>query len=252
MDGTSHIIGNSYNFGQFTLSPMPNPALILPLHPEPYAIYPFIHSFSNIRRSADQLRPVMIPDVLPGDLPPGAAFSMVAGDFLDVYGQGKENFERWDVVVTCYFIDTAKNIMEYMEVIRRALKPGGVWINIGPLLYHFENSPGEFSIELSLEEVKDVACKLGFRFEVCLRCLTLFPLVPSSSQTLVNIFNINIIQFCLFPSSPSPLDPTLDGIDGCSDVHVQPGHDAAVPVRVRILDGGERVVRLGRRNILCT
>ncbi|RUP42673.1 N2227-like protein [Jimgerdemannia flammicorona] len=144
-----------------------------------YAIYPFIHSFSNIRRSADQLRPVMIPDVLPGDLPPGAAFSMVAGDFLDVYGQGKENFvallrscflvsaapERWDVVVTCYFIDTAKNIMEYMEVIRRALKPGGVWINIGPLLYHFENSPGEFSIELSLEEVKDVACKLGFRFE---------------------------------------------------------------------------------------
>lgn len=36
----------------------------------------------------------------------------------------------------------------------------------GPLLYHFENTPGEMSVELSLEEVKDVARKIGFRFEV--------------------------------------------------------------------------------------
>ncbi|RUS15456.1 N2227-like protein-domain-containing protein [Endogone sp. FLAS-F59071] len=179
-----------------------------------HAIYPFIHSFSNVRRADDQLRPVMIPDVLPGNLPRGGDFSMVAGDFLEVYGLGKENLEKWDVVVTCFFIDTAKNVMEYMDVVRRVLKPNGVWINIGavvsasfkeflvvsllcgcgndlfsaiaelhigwggffscwhwtfvyegPLLYHFENTPGEMSVELSLEEVKDVARKIGFRFE---------------------------------------------------------------------------------------
>lgn len=32
----------------------------------------------------------------------------------------------WDAVVTCFFIDTAHNIVEYLEVIARALKPGGV------------------------------------------------------------------------------------------------------------------------------
>lgn len=32
----------------------------------------------------------------------------------------------WDAVVTCFFIDTAHNIVEYLEVIARVLKPGGV------------------------------------------------------------------------------------------------------------------------------
>ena len=32
----------------------------------------------------------------------------------------------WDSVVTCFFIDTAHNVVEYLEVIARALKPGGV------------------------------------------------------------------------------------------------------------------------------
>jgi hypothetical protein len=32
----------------------------------------------------------------------------------------------WDAVVTCFFIDTAHNIVEYIEIIARILKPGGV------------------------------------------------------------------------------------------------------------------------------
>lgn len=63
-------------------------------------------------------------------------------------------------------MDTAKNIIEYMEVIRNTLKQGGTWINIGPLLYHFEDSSaGDTSIELSLESVKRVAQELGFEFK---------------------------------------------------------------------------------------
>ncbi len=34
--------------------------------------------------------------------------------------------EAWDAVVSCFFIDTAHNIVEYLEVIAKALKPGGV------------------------------------------------------------------------------------------------------------------------------
>lgn len=75
----------------------------------------------------------------------------------------------WDAVVTCFFIDTAHNIVEYLEVISRALKPGGVWINLGPLLYHFAAettySPEEMSLELSLEDVKKVAANLGLILE---------------------------------------------------------------------------------------
>ncbi|KAI9015237.1 N2227-like protein-domain-containing protein [Phycomyces nitens] len=123
---------------------------------EQYEIYPFIHSFSNIKSTQAQLTPVRVPDIVPGNLPPDADFSMVAGDFLEVY--------RGDNV-TCFFIDTAKNILEYIETIHRILKTGGTWINIGPLLYHFEDSIEESSVELSLQELRQVVIDMGFSFK---------------------------------------------------------------------------------------
>ena len=39
--------------------------------------------------------------------------------------------DEWDCVVTCFFIDTAHNVIEYLEKIYHILKPGGYWINIG-------------------------------------------------------------------------------------------------------------------------
>ncbi|KAG1456965.1 hypothetical protein G6F56_006714 [Rhizopus delemar] len=131
-----------------------------------YSIYPFVHSYSNIKSDINQLSPIMIPDILPAHLPNTVDFSMVAGDFVEIYGQQENNFGAWDVVVTCFFIDTAKNILEYLEVIHKALKQNGKWINIGPLLYHFEESSSDdSSIELSLDQVKDVARKLGFEIK---------------------------------------------------------------------------------------
>lgn len=50
-----------------------------------YAIYPFIHSFSNIRSTEQQLKPIYIPDVVPSNIPPTADFSMAAGEFVEVY-----------------------------------------------------------------------------------------------------------------------------------------------------------------------
>ncbi|KAL0911094.1 hypothetical protein M5K25_019206 [Dendrobium thyrsiflorum] len=75
----------------------------------------------------------------------------------------------WDAVATCFFLDTAHNIVEYIEVISKILKDGGVWINLGPLLYHFADAYGpeeEMSIEISLEDVKKVALQYGFEFEM--------------------------------------------------------------------------------------
>jgi N2227-like protein len=44
----------------------------------------------------------------------------------------------------CTIQDTAPVVMDYIETIHRLLKPGGVWINLGPLLYHWAaNGPGD-------------------------------------------------------------------------------------------------------------
>ncbi|UOH79699.1 hypothetical protein LQV05_000709 [Cryptococcus neoformans] len=106
----------------------------------------------------------------------------VAGDFEEIYGPknwgldgGREhesedlenNQGQWGAVVTCFFIDCARNVLNYLRVIHSLLADDGVWINVGPLLWHFENSPttsakGEGSIELSLGEVKELARRIGF------------------------------------------------------------------------------------------
>ncbi|KAJ8593712.1 N2227-domain-containing protein [Rhizopogon salebrosus TDB-379] len=134
-----------------------------------YTIYPYVHSFSNLPNREAMLRPVKIPDVLPSALPSGSNFSLVAGDFEEIYGTEYEEGDlepqagQWDAVLTCFFIDTAKNIISYLRIIHRILTPGGVWINMGPLLWHFENNTtNDPSIELDLEEIKTLARKIGF------------------------------------------------------------------------------------------
>ncbi|KAM0884896.1 hypothetical protein ACQ4PT_030707 [Festuca glaucescens] len=132
-------------------------------------IYPWIHSNCNSLSDNDQLRPVSFPDIHPSSICwVTEGFSMCAGDFVEVYSE-KSQESAWDAVVTCFFLDTAHNIVEYIEIISKLLKDGGVWVNMGPLLYHFADSYGpddDMSIELSLEDVKRVAYHYGFVLEV--------------------------------------------------------------------------------------
>ena len=66
--------------------------------------------------------------------------------FKQVYSADEYKCSQ-DVVVTCFFLDTARNVLDYIELIHQILKPGGHWINLGPLLYHFADIPGELCIE---------------------------------------------------------------------------------------------------------
>jgi carnosine N-methyltransferase len=88
---------------------------------------------------------------------------MVAGEFLEAYGDQRD---CWDCVATCFFIDTAHNPVDYMECIFRLLCPGGYWINLGPLLYHYESQPGQASIELTAAELMSIAEAIGFQIIV--------------------------------------------------------------------------------------
>ncbi|KAG8808328.1 hypothetical protein FRC17_004001 [Serendipita sp. 399] len=82
-----------------------------------HTIYPFIHSLSNSASSTSPLRGVSFPDVLPSSLPPGSNFSMVAGDFEELFGikelPEEDEAGKWDAVMTCFFIDTASSIFSY-------------------------------------------------------------------------------------------------------------------------------------------
>jgi carnosine N-methyltransferase len=124
-------------------------------------IFPFIHTNSNHVKREHQLRAVKVPNVDISDKNLCSDFSTNAGEFLEVY---RNDVEQWDCVATCFFIDTAKNIVEYIRTIYKILKPNGVWVNLGPLLYHYEDMPREVSIELSFDEVVEVIKEVGFEF----------------------------------------------------------------------------------------
>ncbi|PVV04506.1 hypothetical protein BB560_000990 [Smittium megazygosporum] len=114
--------------------------------------------------SEDQLRSVKVPDVAPVELLSSIQgnFSMTSGDFVETYQNDTGN---WNAIVSCFFLDTANNPLTYLETIYNALKPGGIWINIGPLLWHFENDPNKVSIELTFDELILIIKKIGFTID---------------------------------------------------------------------------------------
>ena len=111
-----------------------------------FDLYPFALDFSNLVRRDHQLKKVKVPDVHPGSAledvfghaTANAAdrMSMTAADFVLLYGD-EEHKNMFNAVVTVYFIDTAPNLIRYIETIRNCLQDGGLWINLGPLLWHF-------------------------------------------------------------------------------------------------------------------
>ena len=75
-----------------------------------------------------------------------------------------------------FFLDTAKNIFLYIRTIASILRHGGAWVNLGPLLFHYAESPGEVSIELSWEEA-ELQRVFIYICDLCLRA------IPHTSHT---------------------------------------------------------------------
>ncbi len=77
---------------------------------------------------------------------------MSASDFLLLYG-AEDHKDSFDAVATVFFLDTAPNVIRYIEAIKNCLRPGGILVNMGPLLWHFENNaPGTHRREKEPEE----------------------------------------------------------------------------------------------------
>lgn len=156
-----------------------------------HTIYPWVHSFSNHKNRANHLRSYQVPDIHPattlGSATRVGSMSMCAADFLCLYSD-ESHQETYDAVATVFFLDTAPNLVRYLNTIYHCLKPGGVLINVGPLLWHFENNaPGNHghdddgddahdpnnssgiadpgSFELTDDEVMALVEKVGFVVE---------------------------------------------------------------------------------------
>lgn len=160
-----------------------------------FHIAPFALSCSNHLSRADQFQTFAVPDVHPGTAlattqnsytPAHERMSMSTGDFCVLYSS-TDYKDTFDAVATIFFIDTAPNVIRYIEAVRNCLKSGGVWINLGPLLWHQAprgstngtaseekhnqshvhdagiGDPG--SVELTNEEVLALVEHLGFTIE---------------------------------------------------------------------------------------
>jgi len=119
-----------------------------------HTLFPWVHSFSNHWSRANHLRSVKVPDIHPsttlGAVAKPGEMSFSASDFLLLYGS-EEHEDTFDAVATVFFLDTAPNLIRYLETINNCLRPGGILVNFGPLLWHFENNaPGKHGREKDL------------------------------------------------------------------------------------------------------
>ncbi|KAL8725180.1 MAG: hypothetical protein Q9166_007510 [cf. Caloplaca sp. 2 TL-2023] len=157
---------------------------------EQYTLFPFASDFSNVVSRADQLKMVKIPDVHPATAladndvratkDASDRMKMIAADFAELYSTTK-NRKVFDAVATVYFLDTG-NVIKYIQTVYNCLKPGGIWINNGPLLWHGPSHGEERTgslvhnhesasgtnwgpVELSVEEVLMLVSSMGFEID---------------------------------------------------------------------------------------
>ena len=134
--------GNEISYHQLLAS---NWVLNHTAHAGQFALHPFATTFTNLRNRTQQLTSVRIPDIHPASaiaerIRNGhnvGEMNMHAGDFVETY-TSPEQRGAFDAVVSVFFIDTAANLIKYVEAVRNCLVDGGIWINIGPLLWHFD------------------------------------------------------------------------------------------------------------------
>ena len=127
-----------------------------------FDIYPWSTCSTNNNSHNDRVAMVQIPDIDTTNIPESVEFGISAGDFTEVYA---DECDRFHIVAASFFLDTAHNIIDYLELIYKILKPGGHLVSLGPLLYHYASMPDQPSLELPWEDLILIIEELGFVIE---------------------------------------------------------------------------------------
>jgi hypothetical protein len=122
-----------------------NPNHIIRQTPENFPFYPFLHTpFTDIWNYNSKILPQILLSqdsshilqwMSQDSSDRNGSFTMIYGDFNKIYSSNHYN-HAFDAVVTCFFIDTAANILQLIAIMKHILKENGIWLNIGPLHYH--------------------------------------------------------------------------------------------------------------------
>lgn len=116
------------------------------------SFHPFSDTWSHHISEDDMIRSISFPDAAVDK----SAVLLVEGDFTTVFNH---ELGSYDVLLTYFFIDTARNLMTYFDTITKLLKPGGYWVNLGPLLY----GTGPM-VQLTLEEIISITETMGYDY----------------------------------------------------------------------------------------
>jgi len=151
--------------------------------PNQHTVHPYAHWFSHQRTNDSQFRAVKFPDVVPRLSP---KLHLVEADFLSLTVPSPissanavpdPHNEFWlkrsavsahspllgySYIITLFFLDTSLNAFATIQHIHSLLRPGGSWINLGPLLW---TGGSQAAVELSLEEVLACVEDVGFVIE---------------------------------------------------------------------------------------
>ena len=128
----------------------------------PYAMDHFVNEVD----AANRYESVMIPDVNVSQQPLAGSLSFTVGLFgtnnhrpqQQQEQQQQQQQQQYAAIVTCFFLDTATNVYEYLDAMYESVEPSGVWINVGPLQWH-----GNAEISMAANELHLVLHDYGWR-----------------------------------------------------------------------------------------
>lgn len=124
---------------------------------------PYVLETCNRFQAKDNVREVVVPDIQVKD-DVLRRMTIVGGEFTESASIMDDN--EFDGIATSFFLDTTSDVGSYVSIFSRVLKPGGIWVNCGPLQYHYPTERGFGSPVRgpSLEELKSIIEQSGFEF----------------------------------------------------------------------------------------
>lgn len=142
--------------------------------PNEHNLRPYAHWFSHQKSRDTQFRAISFPDVVPRL---GPNFHLVEEDFIKMSlpshppaassgywtrNSANHHLDGYHFIVTLFFIDTSLDVLSTLSHIYTLLRPGGTWVNLGPLLW---TGGAQAKVELTLDEVLEAAEEIGFIIE---------------------------------------------------------------------------------------
>lgn len=152
-----------------------------------FTISPWIAETKNATSCQERLRTVIVPDVDPSskqlsrkeddenESNAAAEFTMLAGEFLSLYSHFLPSHStscdqddhhhhihhslssrKFHAVACSFFIDTAPSLPHYLITIYHMLEEGGLFVNYGPLMYHWSGHGNLLPRDLDVDG--DVVC----------------------------------------------------------------------------------------------